>query len=67
MYWQKLQRVSQYINLTVTNAILNKRGKEKKGGEEESGRTERAKGQKAEQRQPSEGRRMMKAELLQLC
>lgn len=50
VYWQKLQSASRHINLTVTNARLNKRGKEKKEGEEESGRMERAKGQKSEQR-----------------
>lgn len=48
MHWQKLQRASRYINLTVTNARLSKAGEEKKGGW--SQRIERARGQKAEQR-----------------
>lgn len=40
MHRQKLQRAAWCMNLTVTNARLNKRGKEKKGGEAEPGRTE---------------------------
>lgn len=48
VHWQKLQRASRYINLTVTNARLSKAGEEKKGGW--SQRIERARGQKAEQR-----------------
>lgn len=65
MYWQELQ--NWYINFPVTNARLNIKGKNKKEGEEESGMTAKAKGQNAEQRQLTEGRRMMKTELLQLC